>query len=313
MAKTRAGQVLPRRALAPDALLLPAQGIEPKRHRPAGVFDRFGAAIMADSFIRNQRVAHQTAARMWNRVVASVPGWPADRHRSAPLRQALCPAHSRRSRLRSRRTADWLRRLAGEGMISTTGLLRPLRPRSLERRGFYLRQAASALVESGRDRDPTTIVSLADLVTVEAMQTILRFFLARSGCRPTSQIHGLANHLKAIARHHVGVPPAVLEQLGRMVRRLGICRPAWRSRTGLPSSRSKTQLLLGRLGYGCRLRSMQPCRGSGRSLPPRTALRFHGPWRCRSCSATPIRLGNLAGLGLGRHLLTSGTGRTSLR
>ena len=38
---------------------------------------------------------------------------------------------------------------------------------------------------------------------------ILRFFLARSDNRPTSQIHGLATHLKAIARHHVGVPPMV--------------------------------------------------------------------------------------------------------
>ena len=111
----------------------------------------------------------------------------------------------------------WLRRLACDGPLDE-GPLRPLRPRSLEQRRFYLRQAASALVQSGRD--PATITGLADLVTVEAMQAILRFFLARSGNQPTSQIHGLATHLKAIARHHVGATPAVLEQLGRMVRRV---------------------------------------------------------------------------------------------
>ena len=111
----------------------------------------------------------------------------------------------------------WLRRLAGEGPLEE-GPLRPLRPRSLEQRRFYLRQAASALVHSGRDA--ANIAGLGDLVTVAAMQAILRFFLARSGNKPTSQIHGLATHLKAIARHQVGVTPAVLEQLGRMVRRV---------------------------------------------------------------------------------------------
>lgn len=39
------------------------QGIEPDAVDQA-VFDRFGTAILNDSFIRNQRVAHQTAARL---------------------------------------------------------------------------------------------------------------------------------------------------------------------------------------------------------------------------------------------------------
>jgi hypothetical protein len=192
------------------------QGIEPGAVDQA-VFDRFGAAIQNDSFIRNQRVAHQTAARLWNRAVATIPGWPQQRitqpRYAKPYVQPLTafPASFQAE------VETWLRRLAGEGPLEE-GPLRPLRPRSLAQRRFYLRQAASALAHGGRD--PAGITGLGDLVTVDAMQAILRFFLARSGNRPTSQIHGLATHLKAIARHWVGASPAVLEQLGRMVRRV---------------------------------------------------------------------------------------------
>ena len=54
------------------------QGIPPAAVDQA-VFDRFGAAILQDSFIRNQRVAHQTAARLWHRAVEQIPGWPPTR------------------------------------------------------------------------------------------------------------------------------------------------------------------------------------------------------------------------------------------
>ena len=213
-----------------------AQGIEPNEIDQA-VFDHFGAAIMSDSFISNQRVAHQTAARLWNRAVATLPGWPqvtvVQPRYAKPyaLRLEAFPASFQAD------AESWLGRLACDGTLFDQGPLQPLRPRSLEQRRFYLRQAASALVQGGRD--PATIVGLADLVTVEAMQMILRFFLARSGNRPTSQIHGLATHLKAIARHHVGVPPAALEQLGRMVRRVAPPQTGMASRTGWRSSSSR--------------------------------------------------------------------------
>ena len=113
----------------------------------------------------------------------------------------------------------------GEGTLEE-GPVHPLRPRSLEQRRFYLRQAASALVEGGRD--PATITGLADLVTVEAMQAILRFFLARSGNRPTSQIHGLATHLKAIARHHAGVARRCSSSSGGWCAGSPRRRPGWR-------------------------------------------------------------------------------------
>ena len=211
-----AGPVLPGRALAPDALLLgagdragggrpggvrPLRGGDPGRQlhpQPAGRAPERGPALEPGG--RH----HPGLAAGGPSSSRATPGptscrWPPSRPRSRPRSRPGCAGSPARAPLEE-------------------GPLRPLRPRSLEQRRFYLRQAASALVHGGRD--PASITGLADLVTVEAMQAILRFFLARSGNRPTSQIHGLATHLKAIARHHVGAPPAVLEQLGRMVRRV---------------------------------------------------------------------------------------------
>ena len=280
------------------------QGIPPDAVDQA-VFDRFGAAILNDSFIRNQRVAHQTAARLWNRAVATIPGWPQQpiiQPRYAKpyvLRLDVFPASFQDE------VEAWLRRLAGEGPLEE-GPLRPLRPRSLEQRRFYLRQAASALVHSGRD--PASIAGLGDLVTVEAMQAILRFFLARSGNKPTSQIHGLATHLKAIARHQVGATPAVLEQLGRMVRRVAPPQNGLALKNRLALKQFEDPELLRRLvRLATEIYATLP--PAGAPLPPRVALRYQWALAVQLLLVAPLRLGNLAGLELDRHLLRIGTGK----
>ena len=177
-----------------------------------------------------------------------------------------------------------------------------MRPRSLEQRRFYLRQAASALVHSGRDA--ASIAGLGDLVTVEAMQAILRFFLARSGNQPTSQIHGLATHLKAIARHHVGATPAVLEQLGRMVRRVAPPQTGLALKNRLALKQFEDPELLRRLvRLPTEIYATLP--PAGTPLPPRVALRYQWALAVQLLLVAPIRLGNLAGLELDRHLLRS--------
>ena len=276
-----------------------AQGIEPDEVDQA-VFDRFGAAIMSDSFIRNQRVAHQTAARLWNRAVATLPGWPQTTivqpryAKPYALRLEAFPASFQAD------AESWLGRLACDGACSTTARCgRCGRARSSS--------AASTCARPPRPwsqggRDPATIVGLADLVTVEAMQAILRFFLARSGNRPTSQIHGLATHLKAIARHHVGVPPAVLEQLGRMVRRVAPPQTGMALKNRLALKQLEDPVLLGRLvRLPAKIYATLPAAGT--PLPPRAALRFQWALAVQILLVAPIRLGNLAGLELGRHLL----------
>ena len=56
-----------------------------------------------------------------------------------------------------------------------------------------------------RGRDPASLTSLADLVTIDAFKDGLRFFLDRRGGQSSSMIADLACTLKAVARHHVRV------------------------------------------------------------------------------------------------------------
>ena len=275
-----------------------AQGIAPDAVDQE-VFDRFGAAIMSDSFIRNQRVAHQNAARLWNRAVATLPGWP----QAAVVqprygKRYVLPLAAFPASFQAEAEA-WLRRLAGEGDLDE-GPVRPLRPRSLEQRRFYLRQAASVLAE-GSCRDPASITGLADLVTVEAMDAILRFFLLRSGNRPTSQIHGLATHLKAVAHHQVKVTPAVLERIGRMVRRVAPPQTGLALKNRLALKQFEDPHVLARLlELPERIYATLPA--PDLPLAPRTALRFQWALAVQILLAVPIRLGNLTGLELDRHL-----------
>ena len=299
-------QVLPGRALAPDAFLLGA-GDRAGRRRPGGVRSLRSR--------RSRAIASSATSASRTRPRPGCGTGPSPRSRAGRRRASSSPATPSPTccaleAFPASFQADvelWLGRLAGDGLLDE-GPVRPLRPRSLEQRRFYLRQAASALV-AGRPRSGHASPASADLVTVEAMQAILRFFLARSGNRPTSQIHGLATHLKAIARHHVGVTPAVLEQLGRMVRRVAPPQTGLALKNRLALQQFEDPELLRAAGPAAGQRSTPPCRRPGMPLPPRTALRFQWALAVQLLLVAPMRLGNLAGLELGRHLLRIGSGK----
>ena len=238
-----AGQVL-RAALSRLMHYCSAQGIPPRRRRPGGV-----RSLRSGDHAR--QLHPQPARRPPDRGPAVEPGgrhdpglaaaapscspatpsptrcgWTRSRPRSRPRSSSGCagsPARVRSTRGRCGR--------CGRARSSSAGSIcaRPPRP--------WCRAAAI----------PPASPASADLVTVEAMQAILRFFLARSGNRPTSQIHGLATHLKAIARHHVGVTPAVLEQLGRMVRRVAPPQTGLALKNRLALKQFEDPVLLGRL------------------------------------------------------------------
>ena len=248
-----------------------AQGIAPE-DVDQSVFDRFGEAIREDSFIRNQRVAHQSAVRMWNRAAATIPGWPQVRIAEVRSSQPYVFPLSTFPEAFQRDVEAWLDRLGGQSGLLEEGPRKPLRPRSLQQRRFYLRQAASALVHRGRDA--ATIGGLADLVAPEAFRAVLGFFLERSGNQPTSQIHGIAMHLKAIARHYVGVAPADLEKLGRMVTKVAPPQQGMTVKNRLALKQLEDPMLLARLirlpaATYARLPPRGPDAAQGPALPDR--------------------------------------------
>jgi integrase len=212
---------------------------------------------------------------------------------------------SRLSQSRSRADAQaWLDRLAGKAGLDA-GPVRPVRPATINKWRFALRQLGSALVASGRDI--ATITRLENLV--EAADTILRFYLERAGNQPCAQTAALANQLKAIARHHVGVPGPVLDRLRRMAARVtppvqGMTdknRAALRQFQSIDAQRQLVQL-------PATLFAALPASGP---VGKRLAIHLQLALAVEILLVAPMRLGNLCRLELGRHVQELRNGRRS--
>ncbi len=101
------------------------------------------------------------------------------------------------------------------------GPLRPVRPATIATRRRQLRAAASCLVRSGIGAADVT--SLAVLVEVKNVRTILQFLIDRNGTGQTSGgVEQMARLLANLAKHWVRTDPAHLEKLKRIARRVTV-------------------------------------------------------------------------------------------
>jgi integrase len=310
-----------KRALLPEWQELLDRAPAPSRYRlsrlarycsgrglgPAAVNDEivagFAQALLQGSLVSRPKQVHRSACIAWNESVAGVPGWP---------QQLLSVPNNRRDY-----SLPWtdftesfpddvnayLDHLAGADLLEDTAA-NPASPVTLKFRRIQLRQMASALVYGGRN--PETIRGLADLVGVEAAKAILSFFLKRSGQRKTGQIHNFALLLVNIARHWVKVPPEQLEQLQKLRRNVD---PGERGLT----DKSRTRLLQfedeANVAKQMRLPKVlaaearrQDRGGITEALKMQTALALAILLVC------PLRVKNLAGLNLQRHIRRSRPG-----
>lgn len=65
----------PRTALSRFMHFCSAQQIQPQEVNQA-TFDAFLEALIDETLVKHPKVQHQTTSRVWNRMVAEVPGWP---------------------------------------------------------------------------------------------------------------------------------------------------------------------------------------------------------------------------------------------
>jgi integrase len=282
-----------------------AEGIDPGQLDQAAV-DRFGTALMCDSFLENPRSCWQRTVNAWNAAVAEVPGWPQQPLVPPPSHERYVLALEAFPASFQADAQDWLDRLAGKAGLDA-GPVKPVRPATLDKWRFALRQLGSGLVGSGRDI--ASITGLEDLVTVEAAAAILGFYLKRAGGRPCAQTAALAAQLKAIARHRVGVPAPVLDRLRRMAARVtppveGMTaknRAALRQFQNIKAQRNLVQL-------PATVFAALPA-----SEPPgkRLAIRLQLALAVEILLVAPMRLRNLCRLELGRHLQELRQGRRS--
>jgi hypothetical protein len=111
----------------------------------------------------------------------------------------------------------WLDRISGDDLMSD-GPMRPVRPITRQSHAAQIRRFASAVVLTGVD--PKMITSLADVTTIDAFTKGLTFLL-RQRANKSAGVINVAGTLKAIARHHVGVEQHHLEQMAKIIRRIG--------------------------------------------------------------------------------------------
>jgi integrase len=176
---------------------LSARGIGPDAVT-ATVFDGYREALEQDSLLTNPRDRYQRAAVAWTRARTAVPDWPQIEAPALPGRVAYVRPLSDFPASFQEDSQRWLERLADPG-LSEDSPLKPVRPATLEKRAFAIRQMASALVLQGIST--TALRSLADLLRDGHDERIVTFFYKRGGGR-CHQAHGIIARLTALARYH---------------------------------------------------------------------------------------------------------------
>jgi len=116
----------------------------------------------------------------------------------------------------------YLDRLANVDLSADEGPLRSARPATIKTRRYQLRVLATALALSGREA--SSIKAIADLVTPEAHEKVLRFFLNRHNGKSSPQVAQLAGLLRDLAKHWVKLEGPALEKIRRVASKLAMPR-----------------------------------------------------------------------------------------
>ena len=277
------------------------RGIDPEAVTQE-TFDEFRIHL-DDTLLKSPDAVFAEIARGWRAAQAAVESWPRlavpipDRRKVWTLPWTTFP----NSLLKDFR--DWSNRLAGRDLLEEVPF-RPVCPATLLHRERQIRAFASALVLRGRD--PTTITSLRDLVEITAFKEGLRFYLERSGGKPTSAIADLAGSLKAIARHHLRADQGHLDSMAAMIRRLDTGR---RGLTELNRARLRPlddrANVLALLQLPAKLMTI----ASRKRQPRLGAILAQIAVATEILLMAPIRIGNLVNLDLERNLVRPGRGK----
>jgi integrase len=205
---------------------LSARGIGPEAIT-AAIFDDYREALEQDSLLTNPRDRYQRAVVAWTRARATVSGWSQVEAPALPGREAYVRPLSNFLASFQEDAQRWLDRLADPG-LSEDSPLKPVRPATLEKWAFAIRQMASALVLQGISI--TALRSLADLLRDGRDERIVTFFFKRGDGR-CHQAHGVVARLTALARYH----------------------PAFAAKEGQDTDRTRETLLLRLRRMGCKV------------------------------------------------------------
>jgi integrase len=276
------------------------------------VLDRFLAALQADANLSDPHHCHRRSCRLWNEAAASVPGWPQVRVKLPNYRRPResLPINSYPLSLQEELAAylEFLRR--GTDRFAKGPRQPRLAESTVHQREVEIVLALSALVAAGRD--PASITSLACLVQPEAYEVVLRQYLKNDESQtPRPFAHGLAVTLLGLARRWVKPGPEALEDLRNLKGCLGPQHTGFADKNDKlmlalddPNTRAELLLLPNRLAeWATRARP-------DRARPEYAAIMMELAVALAILRCAPLRVANLAGLRLDRHLVRPGGPRS---
>ncbi len=188
------------------------------------------------------------------------------------------------------------------------GFSRPYGPRSVEElRGALARFYTVAVTHH---QPKTAITSLADLVAVDVVRSILQFYLDKFGVEDTKAAGRAAHFLYVVAKYWVKAPEDHLKILAKHRRTL---KQSAREMT------EKNRAMLRRFTDEDRVENLltqgeQALAAFNRLRHPlrRDALALEVALAIEILIAAPVRVQNLASISLSRHLVSSSEGITHL-
>ena len=285
---------------------LSARGIAPEAVT-VNDLEAFSAELREASLSKKPDQTWREVAWIWNKAARTVTGWPAVTIPIPKRRKTYTFAWSAFPPSLKAEVDHYLDRLAGRDLAEDGP--RPARPATLELRDRQLRSFASALVHRGRD--PSSLKTLADLVTLEAFKAGLLFFLERNAGKPSVTIENLAIFLKSVAKYGAKSDAETLDKMGAIIRnRLAVPR---RGLTARNRERLRQFDDPDNAAALVRLPERLMKEASANKLPARrAALQAQMAVAIEILLMAPIRIANLVELNLDRHLLRPGRSRDVL-
>ncbi|MEM7212250.1 MAG: site-specific integrase [Pseudomonadota bacterium] len=259
----------------------------------------YEAEVRAVALNKDPAKAAYYAARMWDKAVDEVAGWPQNRVGWVDRRNIYCLPWSAFPVALEADVQTWLDQPADDDIFSDWNPGARRQPITREKRRYELQRFASALVHAGVAPDGLT--SIAVLVEMDHVKRGLRWLRdERFGGALTGGLQNIAIALANAARWHVGVDPVHQARLNEIVKRCGPSDRGMTLKNRLRMEPFKDPRLVQRhLDLPEKLfdtLSRQP-NANRAAVQAETALAIAFLTWC------PIRIGNLLAIEIDRHLI----------
>ena len=275
------------------------RGIAPGEVNDA-VVDAFREALRSENMTARADIAAQSAVRLWNRMLDQVEGWPQVRLTPLQRRETYT---LRWDELPPEFVADVERYLAVLAHVDPTDPLcppRPLKPLSIKKRRYELLQLVSALHHA--NEQVHDLHGLADLCQVALVRKGLWFFIDRrrrrhgadAGLADSTMIGGIADTVRAAAKHYVKPPADVVQELTRIAAKLNPRRSGMTEKNQTRLDQLNDPLVEQRLVTHALIEMAKLAR---KTTPTRQdAVRYSVLLACEILLVAPMRIDNAAGL-----------------